>query len=195
MLKFFSLFSCWLLFSGSISQAPPAAFPDTPVITENSVGKARIGMSAIKLKEAYNGFTFTPTYLAKYGFDGGSGKPDAVMVSSNGQKLFIYFLDWQMKKKVAGLIVLHSAYRTANKIHVGSTSAQLKQALPAVKVAPGETLPKMEIAQIETMDEQKPGLQYIFYKQGTIGKLKDSMEPSEIAKLIAKISWIQIYPN
>ena len=195
MLKLLSLFSCWLLLSGSSSPAPPAAFPDTPVITENSVGKARIGMSVIKLKEAYNGFTFTPIFLAKYGFNGGSGKPDAVTVGSNGQKLFIYFLDWQTKKKVAGLIVLHPAYRTTNKIHVGSTSAQLKQALPAVKVAPGETMPEMEIAQIEKGEEQKPGLQHIFYKQGPIGKLKDSIEPSETAKLNAKVSWIQIYPN
>ena len=195
MLKFLSLFSCWLLLSGSISQTPPAAFPDTPTITDSLVGKARIGMSEIKVKEAYNGFTFTPTYLAKYGFDGGSGKPDAVMVSRYGQKLFIYFLDWQTKKKVAGLIVLHPAYQTANKIHVGSTSAQLKQALSTVTVAPAETMPGMEIAQLERGEEQKPGLQYIFYKQGTIGKLKDSMEPSEIAKLNAKISWIQIYPN
>lgn len=194
MPKFLLLFSCWLLLSGS-SQTLPAAFPDTPTITENSVGKARIGMSAIKLKEAYNGFTFTPTYLAKYGFDGGSGKPDAVTVSRSGQKLFVYFLDWQTKKKVAGLIVLHSAYQTANKVHVGSTSAQLKVAIPTVKVAPDEILPEMEIAQIETREDQKPGLQYIFYKQGTIGKLKDSMEPSEIAKPNAKISWIQIYPN
>jgi hypothetical protein len=46
----------------------------------------------------------------------------------------------------------------------------------------------MEIAQIEKREEQKPGLQYMFYKQGTIGRLKDSMEPSEIAKLNVKIS-------
>jgi hypothetical protein len=89
---------------------------------------------------------------------------------------------------VAGLIVLHPTYQTANKIHVGSTSGQLKQALTAVTVAPAETLLGMEIAQIEKREEQKLGLQYMFYKQGTIGRLKDSMEPSEIAKLNVKIS-------
>lgn len=195
MLKLLSLFSCWLLLSGSISQAPPVVFPDTPTVTKNSVGKARIGMSAIKMKEACTGFSFTPAYLAKYGFDGGGNKPDAITVSRNGQALFIHFLDWQTKKKVAGLIGLHPTYQTANKIHVGSTSAQLKQALLIVTVAPAETLPGMEIAQIEKREDQKPSLQYMFYKQGTIGKRKDSMESSKIAKLNVKISWIQIYPN
>ena len=54
MLKLLSLFNCWLLLCGSISQTPPAAFTDVPTITENSVGKARIGMTVIKLKELYN---------------------------------------------------------------------------------------------------------------------------------------------
>ena len=52
MLKFLSLFfSCWLIASGSICQSPPADFPDTPTITGESVGKARIGMPVAKLKE------------------------------------------------------------------------------------------------------------------------------------------------
>jgi hypothetical protein len=191
MLKFLSLFSCWLFLYGSISQAPPAVFPDVPTITETSVGKALIGMPAAKLKETYKGCSFTSTYLVKYGFDGGNGKPDAVTVSSAGQKLFIYFLSEQTKK-VSGFIVLHPTYKTAAGIHVGSTSGQLKAAVPAVRVAPHEFVENMQIASAGT--EEHIGLEYIF-QRGPMGKNRDSMEPSEIATPSAKVSWILIKPN
>ena len=191
MRKFLSLLSCWLLLSGSICQAPSAAFPDVPTITETSVGKARIGMTSAKLKEAYKGCTFSPTYLVKYGFDGGSGKPDAVTVSSAGQKLFIYFLSEQIKK-ISGFIVLHPTYKTAAGIHVGSTSGQLKAAVPAVRVAPHEFVENMQIASAGT--EEHIGLEYIF-QRGPMGNNRDSMEPSEIATPSAKVFWILIKPN
>lgn len=191
MPKLHLLLCYWLTASGSICQSPPAAFPDTPTITETSVGKARIGMPAAKLKELYKGCLFTPTYLAKYGFDGGSGKPDAVTVSSAGRKLFIYFLNWQTKK-AAGFIVLSPAYKTAAGIHVGSTSGQLKAAVPAVRVGPHEFVENQQIASAGT--EEHLGLEYIF-QRGPMGKNSDSMEASEIATLDAKVSWILIKPN
>lgn len=190
MFKFLSLFSCWLLLSGSINQAPPA-FPDTPTITENSVGKAHIGMTAAKLREVYKRFQFTQTYLTKYGFDGGSGKPDAVTVSSAGQKLFIYFLNEQTKK-ASGFIVLNPAYKTAAGIHVGSTSEQLKTAVSEIKVAPHEFVENTQIASAGT--EEHTGLQYIF-KRGPMGKDRDSMESSEIVVPNAEVSWILIKPD
>jgi hypothetical protein len=191
MPKFLLLLSCWFIASGSICQNPPAAFFDTPTITENSVGKARIGMTSAKLKEAYKGCLFTPTYLAKYGFDGGSGKPDAATVSRAGQKLFIYFLNGPAGK-TSGFIVLNPAYKTAAGIHVGSTSGQLKAAVPAVRVGPHEFVENMQIASAGT--EEHTGLQYIF-QRGPMGKKPDSMEPSEIATPSAKVSWILIKPD
>ena len=191
MLKLLLLLNCWLIASGSICQNPPTGFPDVPTITEHSVGKARIGMSATKLKETYKGCLFTPTYLAKYGFDGGSGKPDAVTVSSAGQKLFIYFLNWQTKK-ASGFIVLSPAYKTAAGIHVGSTSGQLKAAVPAVWVGPHEFVENQQIASAGTEEHQ--GLEYIF-QRGPMGRNRDSIEPSEIAISSAKVSWILIKPN
>ena len=191
MHKLLLLLSCWLIASGSICQSPPAGFLDIPMMTENSVGKASIGMTAAKLKETYNGCLFTPTYLAKYGFDGGGGKPDAVAVSSLGQKLFIYFLNGQTKK-ASGFIVLNPAYKTAAGIHVGSTSGQLKAAVPAIRVGPHEFVENMQIASAGT--EEHSGVKYIF-QRGPMGKDRDSVEPSEIATLSAKVSWILIKPN
>ena len=194
MLKFLSLFSCWLLLSGSISQAPLAAFPDTPTITEKSVGKARIGMTVAKLKEVYKGCAFTPVHLGQFGFDDYGTKPNAVAVSYDRQRLFVFFPGGQANK-VAGFFVLHPAYKTAAGIHVGSTSGQLKAALPAVTVGPNEMMTEMQIAAIDVGDEHQPIIEYIFNKQGFLGKNKDSITPSKIAVLNAKISWIQVFPN
>lgn len=190
MLKFLSLFSCWLVLSGSISQTPSAAFPDTPTITEKSVGKARIGMTMARLKELYKGSTYTPVYLYKYGFDEGSNIPNAVLVASRGQKLFVY---WQADKKIAGLIVLNPAYQTAKGIHVGATSGQLKAVFPTATAGPHEFIEGMELASAGF--EEKSQLLYVFQKQASIRKDKDSAEPSEIVGTTAKISWILVKPN
>jgi hypothetical protein len=195
MYKILLLLGCWLIASGSIYQSPPAGFPDTPAITENSVGRVRIGMRVTKLKDLYKGCTFTPAHLATYGFDDTSNKLGGVLVSSAGQKLFLYFEDWQTRKKVAGILVFHPAYKTVKGIHVGFTAGQLRAALPAVRVGPSELMEGMQIAAVATGESEKMGLQYIFYKQGTIGKNKDSIEPSAIAATKAKISWIQVFPN
>ena len=194
MRKFLSLFSCWLLLSGSISQAPPVAFPDTPTITENSVGKAHIGMPLLKLKETYKGCTFSPDYLSKYGFDEYGNKPNATLVSRDGHKLFVFWLNTQTKK-VAGFFVLSAAYHTAQGIHVGSTAGQLKKVVPAVRVGPNELNTEMQIAGIERGEYEKTGIQYIFNIQGILGKDKDSIVPSTIAVPNAKISWIQVFPH
>ena len=197
MRKFISLFSCWLLLSGSISQAPPAAFPYVPTITETSVGKARIGMPVSKLKELYKGCTFTPVHLGQFGFDDYGARLNAISVSYNRQKLFVFFPGRQASK-VAGFFVFHPAYKTAAGIHVGSTSGQLKKALPAVTVGPNELMIEMEIAavkRIEAGEEKQPIVEYIFNKQGFLGKNKDSIVPSEIMALNAEISWIQVFPN
>ena len=193
MPKFLSLFSCWLLLSGS-SQAPPVAFPDVPTITENSVGRAHIGMTVGKLKEFYKGCTFTPIHLGQFGFDDYGTKLNAMSVSYNRQRLFVFFPVAQASK-VAGFFVFHPAYKTAKGIHAGTTSGQLKTALPGVRVGPNELMTEMQIAAIEMEKERLPTVQYIFDKQGFLGKDKDSIVPSEIAVLTAKISWIQVFPN
>lgn len=197
MLKFLSLFCGWLLLASGITQAPPTTFPDVPVITESSVGKARIGMPVAKLKEIYKGCTFTPVHLGQFGFDDFGTKLNAVSVSYSRQKLFVFFPSGK-GSKVAGFFVLHPAYKTAAGIHVGSTSGQLKAALPAIRVGPNELIVEMEIAavkRVEKGEEKQPIVQYIFNKQGFLGKDKDSVIPSEIAVLNAKISWIQVFPN
>ncbi|MFC6224159.1 hypothetical protein ACFP2F_12985 [Hymenobacter artigasi] len=193
MLKFLSLFSCWLIASGSICQSPPADFPDTPTITGESVGKARIGMPVAKLKELYRGCTFTPVHLLAYGFDDTNAKPGGMVVKSGNQQLFLYFVDWQTKKKVACLLAFHPAYKTANGIHAGSTSGQLKTALPTVQVVPNMMLPKFQTA--FSGDLEKPGLAYIFFKQPELGKYTVADEPTKITASNGRISWIQIRSN
>ena len=192
MPKFLLILSCWLLLSGSISQAPPAAFPDVPTITENSVGKAKIGMPVVRLKELYKGCSFVPTHMLPYGFDDTDRKPSGVTVSSNGQKLFIYYLDGQTKK-IAGLLVLHIMYKTAGGIHVGSTASQLKMAYPAVRVVPNMMLPVFQIAFVG--DLEKPGIEYIFYKQKSLGKYEIADEPALLIASNAKIAWLQLRAN
>ncbi len=194
MPKLLLLLSCWFIASGSICQSPRTGFPDTPTITETSVGRARIGMPLLKLKEAYKGCVLSPDYSVKYSFDEYGSKPNATLVSRDGQKLFVFWLNTQTKK-VAGIFALSPAYRTAQGIHVGSTAGQLKKVLPAVRVGPNELNIEMQIAGIERGEYEKTGIQYIFYKQGILGKDKDSIVPSTIAVPNAKISWIQVFPN
>ena len=197
MSKLLSLFSCWLLLSGSTSQTPPAAFPDVPVITENSVGKARIGMPVATLKALYKGCTFTPVHLGTFGFDDYGPELNAVAVSCNRRKLFVFF-PGEKAGKVAGIFALHPAYKTARGIHVGMTSGQLKSILPAVRVGPNELVLEMQLAAVKRVEkgvEKQPIIQYIFNNQGILGKNKDAIDPSEIAVLNARISWIQVFPN
>ena len=192
MPKLLLLLNCWLRLSCSISQAPPAVFPDAPLITETSVGKARIGMLVAKLKETYKGCTFSPTYLVKYGFDEYEDKPNATLITSGGQKLLVFWVDTQTKK-VAGLIALHPAYQTAQGIHVGSTSGQLKTVFPAMRVVPNMMMQEIEMAFLGEVG--KPGIEFAFFKQEHVGKYLVADEPVKIAAANAKISWIQVFPN
>lgn len=193
MHKLLVFFAYWPGIFGS-SQAPPR-FPDTPIITRTSVGKVRIGMPVAKLKELYKGYTLSPDYMSRYGFDELTGKPDAMLVSMGKDNLFLYFTGYDVvgdkmidKNKVAGLLVFHPAYQTAKGIHVGSMSGQLKTALPTVRVGLSPLAPAMQIASSD-------GLDYIFCNQGHVGKYVVADEPVKIAVATAKISWIQVYPH
>ncbi|WP_210519577.1 hypothetical protein [Hymenobacter terricola] len=163
-----------------------------PTITENSVGKARIGMPLLKLKETYTGCAFSPDYLSKYGFDEYGNKPNATVVSRSGQKLFVFWMNPQTQK-VTGLIVLSPSYQTAQGIHVGSTSRQLKAAFPAMQAVPNMMMQDIEMAFLGEVD--KPGIEYAFFKQEHIGKFLVADEPVKIVATNAKVSWIQIFPN
>ena len=192
MSKLLLLLCYWLTASGSICQSPPAAFPDTPTITENAVGKARLGMPIAKLKELYKGCSFVPTHMLKYGFDDTDHKPNGVTVSSGSQKLFVYYLDGQTKR-VAGLLALHAAYKTASGICVGSTASQLKTMNPVVRVVPNMMLPVFQVA--FAGDVEKPGIEYIFYKQKDLGRYEVADEPAPLIASNARISWLQIRSN
>ncbi len=192
MYKLLLLLSCWLIASGSICQSPPA-FSDTPVITENSVGKARIGMSVAQLREMYKGCTFTPVHLLAYGFDDTEAKPSGIMVKKGSQQLFLYFADWQTHKKVACLLALHPAYKTASGIHPGSTSGQLKAALPAVQAVPNMMLPEFQVAFVS--DVETPRVEYVFFKQPALAKYEVADEPTKLTAANGRISWIQIRSN
>ena len=184
---------CWLIAFGSSGQAPPAAFPDTSTITENSVGKARIRMPVSELKSLYKTCTFTPTHLMQYGFDDTDAKPNGVAVSYGGQKLFVYFADWQTHRRVACLLAFHSAYKTVKGIRVGATSGQLAAAVPGVRVVPNMMLPVFQTAFAGKLE--KPGLEYIFFKQKDLGNYVVADEPAKLVVRDAKISWIQVYPH
>lgn len=189
MRKFFGLFSCWLLLSGSIGQAPPAAFPDVPAITATSVGKACIGMPVARLQEVYKGCTFKPTYLVEYGFDDFGDKPGGVLVAQGKQKLFVYFAGGGTRR-VAGLLALHPAYCTGVGLHPGSTSGQLKARLPAVRVVQNVMVAGTQIAFADEAGRQS--ISYVFQNQPDVGVYVLADEPVKITLTTARISWIQV---
>lgn len=193
MPKFFLLLSCWLIASGSNYQAPLASFFDTPTITANAVGKAQLGMTEARLKILYKNCSFTPVHLLPFGFDDTDQKPNGVAVSRDKQRLFIYFLDGIARKKVAGLLAFHPAYKTAGGIHAGSTASELKAALPKVHVVPNMMLPVFQTAFVG--DLEKPGIEYIYYKQRDLGKYEVADEPAPLIASNAKIAWLQLRAN
>jgi hypothetical protein len=192
MTKLLLLLTCWLIAWGTTSQTPPATFPDLATITKKSVGKAQVGMPVAKLKEAYKGYAFSPTDLVKYGFDEYVGKPNATLITRNGQKLLVFWVNTQTNK-VAGLIALHPAYQTAQGIHVGSTSGQLKAVFPTTQVVPNMMMQEIQMAFVGPVD--KPGIEYAFLKQVPVGKYLVADEPVRITNPSARITWIQVFPN
>jgi hypothetical protein len=130
MPKLFPLLLCCLLSFASSSQAPPA-FPDTPTITETSVGKAQIGMPTSKLKKLYKGCTFEQESMRAYGLWDSGKSPSGLCVKFKGHPLFIANI---FEEEVGDLVVLNNKYKTAKGMHVGSTAARLKAALPMIRV-------------------------------------------------------------
>jgi hypothetical protein len=198
MRKFISLFSCWLMLSGSISRAPPAAFPDVPTITETSVGKAKIGMPVAELRKLYVGCTFTPAYFGSYGYDEFPDKPDAVIVSKGKSKLFLYYTSYDTfpnrmvyRKDVAVLIALHPAYIMKNGIHVGSTSEALQKAVPTIRTAPD--VRSSDNIQIAT--KKGAAIEYGFFNQPDLGPQRPNHygENVLITSKAGRISWIVIH--
>jgi hypothetical protein len=198
MRMFISLFSCWLLLSGSISQAPPAAFPDVPTITEASLGKAKIGMPVAELRKLYSGYTFTPAYFGSYGYDEFPDKPDAVIVSKGKLKLFLYYTSYDTfsdrmvyKKDVAVLIALHPDYVMKNGIHVGSTSEALRKAAPTIRIASDA----MSSDNIQIATKKGAAIEYGFLNQPDLGPQRPNHYGEEvpITSKTGKISWIVIH--
>ena len=198
MRKFLSLFSCWLLLSGSTSPALPAAFPDTPTITANSVGRARIGMPIAELRKIYQDYNFTPAYFGSYGYDEWPDKPDAVIVSKGRNKLFLYYTSYDTfpdriiyRKDVAVLISLNPSYRTSEGLHVGSTSGALRKAFPTIQVA--TDVMSSDNIQIATVSGSTT--EYGFWGQPELGKHKPNTfgDNAPLSVGTGKISWIVIH--
>lgn len=193
-MKMLLLLISWLLVTTAVAQVP---FFDVPLITETSVGRVKLGMRFSEVRRLYAGCTFTADYLSAYGFDGLSEKPDAVLVSKNGQKLFAYFDAHDIinnkevhTKRVVGFIALHPSYCTKQGIHTGSSSGELRRVLPGIRVFPSP---------ITLFDLQEAGgaqstLLYIFMGQKYLGPLnkKDLAIPVPLAVSTGRISWIQV---
>lgn len=198
MLKLLGLFTCWLLLSGSINQAPPAAFPDTPVITANSVGRASIGMPVAELRKIYQGYSFTPAYFGSYGYDEWPDKPDAVIVSKGKNKLFLYYTSYDTfpdrivyRKDVAVLIALNSGYHTSQSLHVGSTTGALRKAFPAIQVA----IDAMSSNNIQIATTSGSTYEYGFLGQPELGRHRPNHfgDNALLTVNTGKISWIVVH--
>lgn len=193
-MRFVLLLKSWLLAVPAVAQVP---FFDAPLITETSVGRARLGMRFSELRRLYARCAFTPVSLSAYGFDAVSEKPDAMLVSKNSRKLFVYFdtPDFSNNKevrtkKIAGLIALHPGYCTKQGIHIGSSSGELRRVLPAVKVAPSP-VPLFDLQEAGTAQST---ITYVFMGQKELGPLskKHHTEPVPLASSTGRISWIQL---
>ena len=193
-MRFILFLTCWLLAVPTVAQAP---FFDVPLITETSVGRARLGMRFSELRRLYAGCTFTPVSLSAYGFDALLKKPDAMLVGKNGRKLFVYFDTSDFSdgrevrtKKVAGLIVLYPGYCTKQGIHTGSSSGELRRVLPPIKVAPSP-VPLFDLQEAGTAQS---AITYVFVGQKELGPVstKHHTEPVALASSTGRISWIQL---
>lgn len=186
----FALLS-WFLAVG-FTQLPVAVFSDTPVITETSVGKARIGMQTAELRKLYKECTFKPVFVARYGWDGEGDKPSGVQVTHGKQSLFVYFEDDENPGKISGLIALHSSYRTAKNIGVGSTSGALRTALPGITI--GQDLMDDYNQNLQVASVKRSAISYAFAKQKDVGRYtKDFISPIVVST--ASISWITVFPK
>lgn len=176
-----------------VAASPASPFPDVPVITTVSVGRARIGMPTDELRKLYKGCTFTRVHMAHYGWYGDGDTPRGVLVSQDKAPLFVYFENWEKPGRIYGIVALHSAYRTRKNIGVGSTSGALRTAFPAITVGP------------DLMDDYNQHLQnaslegspitYTFAKQKDVGKYTDEVFDSRIVNTRAVISWITVFPK
>jgi hypothetical protein len=196
--KLLLFFSSWFIISHSVCQSLSAGFPDVPTITENSVGKARIGMTVAELRKAYKGYTFTPAYFGSYGYDEWPDKPDAVIVSKGKAKLFLYYTSYDTfpdrivyRKDVAVLIALHPAYITKNGIHVGSTSGALRKALPTIQTSPNV----MSSNNLQVATKEGANFEYGFLDQPDVGPQRPNHygETVPITNKTGKISWIVVH--
>ena len=188
------LLTTWLLPPISVAQVP---FFDLPLITETSVGRARLGMRFSELRRLYAGCTFMPVSLSQYGLGELADKPDAVLVSKDGRKLFVYFDDYELSnnkemhtKRLAGLIALHPGYCTKQGIHAGSASGELRRALPTIKVAPSP-IPLFDVQEARIAQST---ITYVFVGQKELGlpDKKPHVGPVPLASASGRISWIQL---
>jgi len=188
------LLAGWLAVATAVAQA---SFFDVPLITEASVGLARLGMRFSELRKLYAGCTFTPTSLSAYGLGELANKPDAVLVSKAGQKLFVYFDGCEFSnnkevhtKKLAGLIALHPDYCTKQGIHAGSSSGELRRVLPTIKVAPS-SIPLFDVQEARIAQS---AITYVFVGQKELGppSKKPHAEPVPLAGPTGRVSWIQL---
>ena len=176
MPKLLLLLSCWFIASDSICQAPPAGFPDTPTITENSVGKAQIGMSINELKGLYKGCTFGVVSTTQYtGIKEKRLRLTGLCVKCRGKELFAVDT-WGSNRKVRNIIVLAARYKTVAGIHIGSTARSLKKALPELKVARARWNHNLQIAANE---EYWLPISYWFKDAGNVGNYKEANPANE----------------
>ncbi|UYZ63249.1 hypothetical protein [Hymenobacter weizhouensis] len=188
----FTLLLNWLLSFGTVA-SPAPGFPDAPVITEASVGKARIGMPTVELRRLYKGCTFVRVYVARYGWYGEGDEPKGIQVSQGTQPLFVYFEDWEKPGRISGLTALHPTYRTRKNIGVGSTSGALRVAFPSIKVGLDPMDDYGQNLQMASLDGS--AITYTFARQKNIGRYTDEVFESPIIVTTAKISWITVFPK
>ncbi len=193
-MKVLLLLTNWLL---AVTAAAQVSFRDVPLITETSVGRAKLGMRFSELRRLYAGCTFTSAYLSAYGFEEIVEKPDAMLVSRDGQKLLLYFDTYDIinnkevhTKRIEGLIALHPSYCTKQGIHVGSPSGELRRVLPTIKMAPSP-FPLFDLQEARITHS---ALTYIFLNQRDLGPLnkRHHTEPVPLAVSTGRISWIQV---
>ncbi|SNC74938.1 hypothetical protein SAMN06265337_2623 [Hymenobacter gelipurpurascens] len=193
----FAFLMSWLQ-SAHSDQLPAAVFSDVPIITEiiteTSVGKAKIGMQTTELRKVYQGCTFQPVFVTRYGWYGEGDTPSGIQVAQGKQPLFVYFEDEEKPGKISGLIALHTAYRTTKNIGVGSTSGALRAALPGITIGQDLMDDYDQNLQVASAKGSRSAISYAFAKQKDVGSYsKDFSSPIVVST--ARISWITVFPK
>jgi hypothetical protein len=178
------------IFIFGCTSSPKYDNPNPPIdreylITDTSIGYARLGQEIKDFKNAYKDFTITEEPVANYGVD---GTINGFMVSKDNKDLIFV---WTMEEstKIECIYALSEKFKTTSGLHPNMTAGQLKKAYPKMKLKLDD-----ENTSIEFFYPEKSKALFMFVSADSahVGKyndIEDASDPIDTAKIL---TWITI---